>query len=75
MLVSEKKLFDAIDSHHIDAVKNSYIIYHDNKLISIYRDRVCISNDAIVLINQQHDGHLFTYAEDAYKRQELKDFL
>ena len=68
MLVSEKKMFDMIDTNHVEFSNNVYIVRHSNKTISI-------SNDEMVLLNQQHDGHLYQYAEDAYKRQELKDFL
>lgn len=75
MLVSEKKLFNMIDSNHIEFRKNVYVVYHGNNSICIYSNHVSISNDEMVLLNQQHDGHLFTYTEDAYKRQELKDFL
>lgn len=75
MLVNEKKLFNMIDDHHIELRKNAYIVCHGNNMICIYINHVTISNNEMVLINQQHDDHLFTYAENAYKRQELKDFL
>lgn len=75
MLVSEKKMFDMIDTNHVNFSNNVYIVCHSNKTISIFRDCFSIANDEMVLLNQQHDGHLYQYAEDAYKRQELKDFL
>ena len=75
MLVNEKKIFDMIDTNHIRFQENRYAVFHGNKTISIFRDCFSISNDEMTLLNQQHDGHLYQYAEDAYKKQELKDFL
>lgn len=75
MLVSEKKMFNMIDENYIEFQNNAYAIRYGNKHIAIFKDSFSISNDEMVLLNQQHDGHLYQYAEDAYKRQELKDFL
>ena len=75
MCINENKIFNMIASNHVDFVNNTYVVHHTDKTINISRDSFSISNNAMVLINQQHDGHLYQYAEAQYKKQELKDFL
>ena len=75
MLVNENKIFNVIDENHVEFVNNTYVIRHCDKVIAILRDNFSISNGVMLLLNQQHNGHLYQYAEDTYKKQELKDFL
>ena len=75
MLVNENKLMDMIRDSRIHVTNNEYYFIFGYKTITVRRDSFVISNDKMMLLNQRHDGHLYQYAEDAYKRQELKDFL